>query len=192
MSLGDTIPMTGFVGHLQVLKPKKVSYTGSQGPRPQVIQVFFYHVFELLIASFWIVLVYSMEIQHQANIMLIPIFVQLVPLMFTDLFEFLVPLIGFMLPLFILFPLFIAEDLAVGVDGNVVSPKNLHKFWSVITVLTFVVRAVSWGLVDFVAFLWALWLLLPIQSGLALGYMCTKEWATRVAKERADHVVSVT
>jgi len=50
-------------------------------------------------------------------------------------------------------------------------------------------QAVSWGLVDFVAFLWALWLLLPIQSGLALGYMCTKEWANRVAKERADHVV---
>ncbi len=180
-----------FWSYLQVLKPKKVSYTQSQELPPQEIQIFFYHVFELLIASFWIVLVYSMEIQHQANIMLIPIFVQLVPLMFTDLVEFLVPLIGFMLPLFILFPLFIAEDLAVGVDGKVVSPKNLHKFWSVITVLTFVVRAVSWGLVDFVAFLWALWLLLPIQSGLALGYMCTKEWANCVAKERADHVIIV-
>lgn len=181
--------LLNFWGYLQVSKPKKISSIKTQEPSPQVMQAFFYRVFELLFASFWIVLVYSIEIGHQVNMMLIPIFVQVIPLAFSDLLEFLIPLIWFVVPLFILFPLFIAEDLPIGVDGNLVSPRTFHKLLSALTILTLVIRAVTWGLIDFVAFLWALWLLLPIQSGLAWGYMNTREWANCVAKKRADQVV---
>jgi len=176
--------------YVQLSSPEPIYRSGRLpfGPEDSyVIQKFLYYFVEFFIVSFWLIVLYQVEVGKLLDLLLVPVFAFLAPALpefFVDLYEISTVLALFLLPVLILFPLFLAENSGVVWYGKLLGPKRLHRIWPAVTLLTLLLRLVTGGFPDIVSFIWAIWLMFPVQFGFSLGFLITERTGTDIATKR--------